>query len=396
MEILPAYERDPRQRERAANVLRTGATDGTSWAVLDDTVLYPEGGGQPADHGWVGDVAVLDVRREDGEIRHCTASPVALGPTRLRLDWSRRFDHMQQHTAQHLLTAVALTRFGWRTTAFHLGPDRADIEVDVATPTAGQLRELEDAVAAEVRAAHPVTTRRVSPEEAAALPIRSRGLPAGHHGSIRLVAIGDDGRIDLNTCGGTHLSSTGEIESLALIGQESMRGGTRLFWVAGGRVRARLAAHEARAAGWRRLFDASDDEAPAVAAAKLEQLRDTERARRRLLDRLATAEAERLLAAGRPLVEAHYQDDDAAFLQLVARRIGTSPAATLALLTAGEAPNAAFALALGGGRQVDLRAAGALASELLGGRGGGSGQVFQGRAASLARRNDLLAALQQA
>src|SRR5262245_39136472 len=104
---LIAYQSDPRLRELAVDVVATGEEAGRPWAHLSNTVLYPEGGGQPADRGWVGEVAVEDVQRRDGEIRHFLAAAVSTGPSTVRLDWTRRFDHMQQHTAQHLLSALA-------------------------------------------------------------------------------------------------------------------------------------------------------------------------------------------------------------------------------------------------------------------------------------------------
>ena len=115
----------------------------------------------------------------------------------VELDWARRFDHMQQHTAQHLLTAVAADRFGWPTTAFHLGEHVSDVELDVAAIDEEQLRSLENAVAAEVRAARPVTARRVSRDEYERTDVRSRGLPAGHAGDVRLVEIDGVDRDDI-------------------------------------------------------------------------------------------------------------------------------------------------------------------------------------------------------
>lgn len=223
--MLPAYERDPRRRELDAEVIAVGEESGRPWARLADTVLYPEGGGQPADHGWLGDVAVEDVQKRGGEVVHYLASAVSPGRATLRLDWARRFDHMQQHTAQHLLSAVAADRFGWETTSFHLGAQTCDVELAAGALPAEQVSELEEAIAVEVRAARPVTTRRVSPEAMAGLAVRSRGLPAGHVGDVRLVEIAG---IDLNTCGGTHLASTAEIECVKLLRSEPMRGGVRL------------------------------------------------------------------------------------------------------------------------------------------------------------------------
>jgi len=124
---------------------------------------------------------------------------------------------MQQHTAQHLLTAVAADQFGWQTTAFHLGAHVSDIEVDVKSIGKSELRLLEETVAVEVRAARRISARRVSPDEYEQMEVRSRGLPPGHSGDVRLIEI--EG-IDLNTCGGTHCVSTAEIEAIALLGTE--------------------------------------------------------------------------------------------------------------------------------------------------------------------------------
>lgn len=154
------YERDPYLTMIETDVTSVGLDDGRPFAILSRTILYPEGGGQPADRGWLGKVAVLDVQRMNDEIRHFLAAPVAVGPVELRVDWERRFDHMQQHTAQHLLTAVAADRHGWRTTAFHLGATMSDIELDVPSIAAIEIGDLEDALVdavAEALAAHPAT-----------------------------------------------------------------------------------------------------------------------------------------------------------------------------------------------------------------------------------------------
>lgn len=392
MTTPPAYERDPRLRELDVEVLATGVEDGRRWAQLSDTVLFPEGGGQPADRGWLGGVPVVDVQRRGGAAVHYLEGEVATGPARLRLDWTRRFDHMQQHTAQHLLSALAADRFGWETTSFHLGEIGCDVELATATPAPSRLAELEEAIAEEVRAARRVSARRVPPDALAGLSVRSRGLPAGHAGDVRLVEI--EG-LDLNTCGGTHLASTAEIECVKLLGCEPMRGGTRLHWVAGGRVRARLGAHEERIAALRRTLEGGDDELVALAAARRDQLRDSERARRRLLERLADAEAARLLAAAGEagFVETHLDEAEAGFVQRVASAFAARPGAALLLLTAGAGAAALFALAVQESAPVDVKALGARVAAALGGRGGGAGRVYQGRAGDLAGRAALVAEL---
>ena len=384
---IQAYEREPFLRSLETDVVRTGEERGRPFVVLAETILYPEGGGQPADRGSIGGVPVEEVRTAEGEVRHYLAGAAPTGRVLVEVDWPRRFDHMQQHTGQHLLTAMAEQRFGWHTTAFHLGEQLSDIELDTPKIAPDQIAQLEDAVAAEVRAARPVMARRVSPEEYAALPVRTRGLPEDFAGDIRLVEI--DG-IDLNTCGGTHVRSTAEIEGVKLLGTEGMRGGTRLFYVAGTRLRRLLGAHHERSAKLRQLVGTSDEELPSGVSAKLDQLKEAQRAVKGLEEELAVACARALAAGPDPVVHAHWAERDLPFLQRVAREVGRLAPARVALLTAGEGDQGAFVLCAGEGATIDMAAAGRKVAEILGGRGGGSGRIFQGKATALSKRTDAL------
>jgi Ser-tRNA(Ala) deacylase AlaX len=390
MSQIPAYERDPYLTSLQTEVASSGADKGRAFVVLADTLLHPEGGGQPADRGLVGGVAVEDVRWAERQIRHFLGGPAPAGPVRVELDWARRFDHMQQHTGQHLLTAIAQERFGWHTTAFHLGERASDIELDSPLIAPEQFEALEEAVAAEIRAARPVTARRVTAEEFAALPVRTRGLPEGHVGDIRLVEIAG---IDLNTCGGTHLGSTAEIEALKLLGTEGMRGGIRLRFATGGRLRRLLGAHEERAARLRQVLGACDEEMAGAVAVKLDQLKEAQRRVRALEEELAV-EAARSLAPGEARVAAaHWTDRDTAFLQRVAREFVRLAPERVALLTAGAADEGFFVLCAGEHTGMDLAAAGKAVAATLSGRGGGAGRVFQGKAAALSRRGEAVSLL---
>ena len=375
----PAYEREPYRTALDASVLASGDEAGRPYVVLDDTILFPEGGGQPPDHGFLNDSEVLDVQKKGVEIRHYVAAPVAPGSARVRLDWDRRFDHMQQHTGQHLLSAVAQDRFGWQTMAFHLGPEVCDVELDVRALSPADLEALEEAVAAEIRAAHAVLPRRVTLDEFRALPVRTRGLPEGHAGDVRLVEI--EG-VDLNTCAGTHLSNTAEIEVVALMSVEPLRGGTRLFFVAGRRARRRLKRHEERNAALRKSLGAPDADLVDAAKAKLDQLSETQRALRRAEEELAVAAAEAALAAPARVVHAHFEGRDMAFVQTVARRFAEKAGARAALLTATREGQHVFALGVGEGFG-DAQALGREIASLFEGKGGGSGRVFQGKAPGL-------------
>jgi Ser-tRNA(Ala) deacylase AlaX len=390
MDTIYSFEREPCRRELEVQVLEVGEEKGRAFALLDDTILYPEGGGQPSDRGRLGDVDVVEVQKTEDQLRHFLASPAATGPATLELDWERRYDHMQQHTAQHLLSSISLGRFGWKTRSFHIGPETSDIELDIEPPPVRDLEALEKEVTAAVVAAHPISCRRVSREEYDQLEVRSRGLPAGFAGDIRLVEI--EG-IDLNTCGGTHLASTAEVEAVKILRAEPLRGGCRLYWVAGERVRRRLGRHEARNTELRNLLDTGDDELVSAAALKLEQLGLARRRVRELEEELAHTVVDALLARGETLVEAHFTAADGGFLYRIAGELAERGGRCLALLTASGEKGDFFALAVGKDSAVELRNVGARVAEQLDGRGGGSGQIFQGKAGSLDRRTAALALL---
>src|SRR5512133_2132800 len=390
MSQFPAYERDPFATSLETRILSCGEEKGRPFVILEDTVCYPEGGGQPWDQGTLNGVAILEVQKREGGIRHYLASPLVEGPASLTLDWARRFDHMQQHTGQHLLTAVAQNQFKWATAAFHLGPHVCDIELDAPSISPAEMNRLEGAVATEIRARREVSARWVTPEAYGQEAVRSRGLPEGHIGAIRLVQI--EG-VDLNTCGGTHLRHTGEIEVLKLLGTESIRGGTRLFYVAGGRVRHRLGLHETRNAGLRALLGAPDEDLVSALQAKLDQLLALERRNRKLEEELAEFQAAALAARPGLLVDAHLEGKDMAFLQKLARGVLLADPAKAVFLTSEQGGQGLFLLSAGEGSGLDVPVAGKAVAAILGAKGGGSGNIFQGKAPNLTARAEALAHL---
>jgi len=388
-----AFHRDCLLTELATEVVAIGEENGSPFVVLADTLFYPEGGGQPADHGQIGEAEVLDVQKRGEEIRHFLSRPVAQGPVRLELDWPRRWDHMQQHTGQHVLTAVALRDFGWRTTAFHLGVDWSDIELDVPSLGRADLDRLEEAVATEINAARPVRYRTAEVSEFDRLGVRSRLLPEGFKGTVRLVDI--EG-LDLNTCGGTHCRSTAEIGLLCLLGTEPMRGGTRVFFVAGDRIRRRMAAHEDRNLHLRSLLDTGDEKLSEVVALRLDREKELARTVRRLSEELADVAAATLCAEGSPLLDAHWSDRDMAFLQRVGRSIAEAAPDRRALLTSESEDGGIFLVVAGESSGVSLEEIGPKIAQTLGGRGGGRGTIFQGKTESLSNRDEALQILRDA
>ena len=388
-----AWEDDAYLTELDTEVFDVGCEDDRPYAVTADTVFYPEGGGQPADRGVMGGVPVVDVQKRQGAIRHYLSDPVAKGRVHQVLDWERRFDHMQQHTAQHMITAIALQRFGWRTTAFHLGPTVSDVDLEVPELARNDLDRLEDAVTSKIGAALPVEIRYASRDQMEELGVRSRILPENLAADVlRLVDIKG---VDLNTCGGTHDRCTAEIGTIALLGTEPMRGGIRVFFVAGDRVRRRMADHEERNARLRSILDSADDDLPGVVQLRIDKEKRLAGERRRLVDDLVEEVVEALAAKPDAVVSRHWNDRDMDFLHRLGRRLVEGAPAKTALLTAGEGRTGFFVVAAGPQAQSAAADVGAEVAALLDGRGGGAGGVFQGKAENLRRRDEAAALMRR-
>jgi alanyl-tRNA synthetase len=388
----PAYQRDAYLKELDTEVVEVGREEGREFAVTEDSVFYPEGGGQPTDRGTMGDVEVVDVRRADDKVKHYLSASLQIGPVHQSLDWDRRFDHMQQHTAQHMITAIGLERFGWPTTAFHLGPSLSDIELDVSVVPTKHLVRLEDAVNEEIRAARPVCIRYAARDRMVELGVRSRLLPQDFTADeLRLVDI--DG-LDINTCGGTHVRSTAEIGAVALVATEPMRGGTRVLFVAGDRVRRRLSEHEERNARLRSILDTADDDMPEIVQLRLDKEKKLARDRRRIAEELVELLAASLAREPGAVVSRHWDDRDMEFLQRLGRRFVEEGSDKVALLTAGSGGSGFFVVAAGENAGINLSTVGPEVADLLVGRGGGTQGVFQGKASGLGKLDEAVRCIQ--
>jgi alanyl-tRNA synthetase len=351
---------------------------------LDRTAFYPTSGGQPHDTGTIAGQRVVDVVDEGARIAHLLADPAssALEPGREvegRIDWARRFDQMQQHTGQHLLSAVTLARYGWRTVSVHFGEESATLDFEVDRIPGGGLAEIEAAANAEVTANRPI---RVSFEEAATVTDLRR--PSRRSGTLRIVTI--DG-LDRSACGGTHLAATGEIGAILLRKLDQVRGAVRLEFVCGGRaVRRSRADFDAlsRIAG---SLSASLDGAPGVVESQSRQLGEAITTRKRLRKALAEARAALLLSGTEPdaggvrrvVVWAEEAGLGVEDLRDLALAFAASPGAVLVAAT-DQPPTLVVAAAPGSG--VEAGRALKTALERVGGRGGGSATVAQGSAPS--------------
>jgi len=209
--------------------------DGNTQVLLDKTIFYPDGGGQPADHGTINGVPLLDVQEKDGEILHLVsasdAGKLKPGPVELILDSRRRFNFTQHHSGQHILSAVILRKIGARTVSMHLGDETCTIDVNAAGISGETLIEIEEAVADAIEENHPVIVHLCPPEDLSAFPLRK--VPPKGEEVIRVVEI--EG-CDLIACCGTHVRTTAEIGMFRILGAEKYKGMTRISFLAGHRL----------------------------------------------------------------------------------------------------------------------------------------------------------------
>jgi alanyl-tRNA synthetase len=247
----------------------------------------------------------------------------------------------------------------------------------------GDLDLLELAVNAILARALPISARWVTPEEFVTLPVRSRRLPEGHQGDLRLVAIGD---VDLNTCGGTHVRSTADVGLVHLGATESIRDGTRVEFTAGRRLLRRITEHEHRCAQLRALLSTGDDELVGLVESRLAELRESMRRERALAAELAAAAAAALLAQDEVVVGTHLAARDAEHVLETAKRFQAGTRPQLGLIIGGDEGDAPFALVLAGGLEADLGRLCTIVCDTLGGKGGGRPPLARGK---VSRRGQL-------
>jgi alanyl-tRNA synthetase len=359
---------------------------------LDRSAFYPVSGGQPFDRGSLAGVTVEEVvEEEDGRIAHRLTDSLPKAPGDLVhgvIDWQRRWDHMQQHTGQHLLSAVLLDRFGWPTLSFHMGADYATVELGTPSASDAQLAEAEERANTVVWENRPVS---VSFEDAYSGDLGLR-KESKREGRLRIVSI--EG-LDRSACGGTHVRSTAEIGIILLRRTERIRGNLRLEFLCGLRALRRARADYAALTQAARLFSSSIDEVPTLVEAKMAEAAAGEKARRKLMVELAALEGEalyRTAEAGSDGVRRYryhgpVTDDVRARAQAFT---GWERAVFLAVCS--DPPSLLYAVS----KDLGIHAGQVLkdALSVAGGRGGGSATLAQGSVADRTLLDAIVAKLE--
>jgi alanyl-tRNA synthetase len=287
------YYDDPYLCEFEADVVATA--DNGRRVFLDRTAFYPDSGGQPCDHGEIGGVKLTAVEEEEssGRIAHILESPLAPGRVKCRIDWVRRFDHMQQHSGQHVLSAALMELFHLETVSFHLGQEVSTIDLQTAELSAGQVRQAERRANQIVFENRPV---RILYADSGSGNLGLRKA-SGRGGELRIVEV--EG-FDRSACGGTHVRATGEIGPILIRKLDKIRGNVRLEFLCGFRAVARARADFEALSRIARALCSPLDDAPALVESHLERLTASEKTVKKLASELAVWQGRQLYETTEP------------------------------------------------------------------------------------------------
>lgn len=359
---------------------------------LNRTAFYPTSGGQPFDTGLLRETSSAGIaleipveqveEDENGVVWHFVRKPLAPGTdVEGQINWERRFDHMQQHTGQHLLSAVFWQELQAPTVSFHLGESISTVDLAIGSPAHHSLERVERIVNEIIGEDRPVTIRYVSREEAEELLSAGalRKLP-DREGTIRLIEIA---ACDRNACGGTHVRSTGQIGGLLVRRMEKVSRGVRVEFVCGLRAVRTARADAAILSETGGLLSTGAPELPAAVGRLLSESKSGARERQKLREELASFQAQTLaleapIENGLRLVVRAWKDRDRDYVKLLASRTAAASPATAAIFFVEDADPVRVFIARSRDLSFDCGRILREALAQLGLRGGGSPDLAQG------------------
>jgi len=384
------FYQDVRRTEFEAQVI--GQREDKKAVILNQTCFYPESGGQLPDTGTINGVRVLDVQEEGEAILHVVNGVLPEGTVLGRVDWAVRFDHMQQHTGQHLLSGAFDKLAQAQTVGFHMGGDNCTIDLRIPRLTEASASEAEDLANRVVFEDHPVQVHLGSREEAVRLPLRKRPPDLDE---LRVLEIEN---FDFSACGGTHCERTGEIGLVKITRWEKIRGDVRVEFLCGWR-----ALHDFR---WRVSAINRMAGELSIAGQDLEQAfqrlrhENTDKAKRikELLKTFLQEEAKALADAAPSkgtyrLVLQAFPTRDPEEIKSLAARIIEHPGIVALLAATADKTNLVFARSAD--LPFDMNALMKEAMSLIGGKGGGRPNFAQGGGPVIPEALDLLQRISQ-
>lgn len=387
------YYQDVMLREFDAHIVSKETDEaGRHFVVLSNTAFYPTGGGQPHDTGTLNGIEVIDVEKIDEEIRHYIQGSLSEldDVVHGELNWSRRFDHMQQHAGQHILTAAFVELFDAQTVSFHLGSEQVTIDIAVDALTEQQLAAAEARANEIILENHSIETTWITENELGNYHLRKEVAVTG---DIRLVIIPN---YDYNGCGGTHPTTTGQVSAIKILGTEKMKGNVRVSFVCGQRVLNELAMRKKVLANVARQLSVPEVEAATALSKVLSIQKNTEKALAAAKEELLTYEAKALVSNSEGVITATFQQRTMQELQKIARMIVSEQLDITALLVSESEGKLQFVAARGKNVSKSMKVIAEKALPLIKGKGGGSDQMVQGGGECIISKEELLEAMQNA
>jgi len=357
-----------------AELLKQAEDDGRPYAVLSQTAFYPTGGGQPFDTGTLNGVEVLAVEEVDGEIRHYIAEHIgASEKVEGVIDWERRFDHMQQHAGQHILSAAFEDLFQYKTISFHLGKEILTIDLDTDTLSQEEVAEAEKLANQIILENRPIVTKWVNSDELQQYNLRKE-LSVSEN--IRLVIIPE---FDYNGCGGTHPGSTGQVASLKILSWERQKKKVRVEFICGARVLHQLEKKHILLQQLTSLLNAPEHDMEESVIRLLENRKELEKAVEESKETLLAYEASELIdQSSNEVIGRMYQNRNVQELQKLGKMLVARADAKTVILLAENNDKLQFVLARGSSAAGNMKEIAGKVLPLINGKGGGNEAFAQG------------------
>ncbi|WP_040203870.1 serine-tRNA(Ala) deacylase AlaX [Neobacillus jeddahensis] len=381
------FYQDAYIRTFSARILKQERDEADQWyVVLNQTAFYPTGGGQPHDTGVIEDERVINVEEINGHIRHYLETPIQDTDREVSctIDWERRFDHMQQHTGQHILSAAFEKLYDYNTVGFHLGSDNLTIDLETETLTVEEVEKAEELANKIILENRPIEVKWVTEEELAQYPLRKETKVKEN---IRLVIIPG---FDYNGCGGTHPTSTGEVSAIKILDWERQKKKVRLQFACGKRVLHQLGKKQKVLQGLTKLLNAPEIEMEQVVTRLLDNGKRLEKELEQAQDRLLQYEANNLAVTHHQIVAEHFQNRTIQVLQKLARYVIAQDPMAVVVFVATNENRLQLVCGCGSDRNEDMKQLMAEILPLINGKGGGNKTFAQGGGEALVSGEQIL------
>jgi len=314
------YFKDPYQTEFESEVKSVSQKQGKYLVMLEQTCFYPESGGQPADQGQINGIPVVHVFEENGEVIHVLESKVRSKKVTGKIDWKRRFDHMQQHAGQHILSQCFHRLVKGKTVSFHLGEDNSTLDIDIDKISKHDLFKVEEMANQIVFENREIKTYFLPEKKISDVPLRK---PPKKHGLIRIVEVTG---FEYSACGGTHPKYTGEIGMIKIVGQERIRQNLRFIFVCGHRAYSDYTRKDKILTETAVMLSSHEEDVPPSVEKLFYDLKEQKKKNRKISKRLSEMKAEKIIKdASGPVIKKIFKKKTKDQIRILALHIIKEP-----------------------------------------------------------------------